>query len=234
VNTYNYPRKILIVQKKKINKPDINKIKFTYKKLDPIDGSWLEIPQSGEMIAQYHENDNLVVKVENLHDFPIHFAVYEKKDGKYIKEYPKNSPTSLKTLTSIGNKDGNFVEITAGKCKLSNKLNLLENKELQSVVVEVTSSTDIEEMKTCSILIPLSIFVVANNDDTEDIFSTPIKIDPFTTTTTTTNNTNEDVNDLLKKLEAMGFTNRQKNEEVLIRNNKDIDKTISDLVSMYL
>jgi len=192
------------------------------------------------MIVQYKENEPLVVKVENLHDFPVYFAVYEKRDGKFIKEYPQNSPTTLKMLPSVGDATGHSVEISCGKCRISDKFNRFDDRELQTTVIEVTSTSDIEEMKSCSILIPLSIFVqVSDNtlEKQEPFITDPISITSTTTTTTTYQNPKietEDISELLKQLSAMGFSDPKKNEDVLRRNNKNIDKTISELVSYYL
>jgi len=90
-----------------------------------------------------------------------------KKDGKFVKEYPKSSPTALKMLPSVGDANGHTLEISCGKCKLSDKFNRIDGKELQTTVVEVTSTSDIEEMKAHSILIPLSIFVEASEEVTD-------------------------------------------------------------------
>jgi len=233
------PAKPVVPIKEKKPKPEIEKFKFSFKKLSN-DGTWIEVPQTGDMIVQYKENEPLVVKVENLHDFPVYFAVYEKRDGKFMKEYPKNNPTALKMLPSVGDTTGHSVEISCGKCKISDKFNRLDEKELQTTVVEVTSTSDIEEMKSCSILIPLSIFVeVSDNiiEKSEPFIIDPISITSTTSTTTTYQNPKietDDISDLLKQLSTMGFSDPKKNEDVLRRNNKNIDKTISELVSYYL
>jgi len=230
-------------------KPEIDRIKFAFKKLTS-EGTWIEVPQTVDRIVQYKENEPLVVKVENLHDFPVHFAVYEKRDGKFVKEYPKTSPTALKMLPSVGDVNGHTLEISCGKCKLSDKFNRIDGRELQTTVVEVTSTSNFEEMKSCSILIPLSIFV-ETSDEPETIDIAAINSIPATSTTTTTTtlidnkpyidskpysapiSEPDDISDLLKQLVSMGFTDSKKNEEALRRNNKNLEKTVSELITIY-
>jgi len=214
-------------EKAKTKPPDHNidrkKINFSFLRKD-IQNKWYKI--YSDTFVHYKVKEPIAIRLENHHHFPIYFSIFERKEkstqgkGKEsVKIYPNESLKAFKSLpaknSSANNPNDNYIEVSFGVCEYSKGFH--GKIEFQDIIVEVSSTADLNQMREHELCVVSIPYVVAvSMQETSQIDSQSIE---------------DEENELLKKLEKLGFTNEERNKEILKKNNKDFDKSVIDLVN---
>jgi len=212
---------------------------------------WYQIQSDG--IVNYNIGEPIGMKIENYHNIPIYFSIFERKEifskennkmeKLSVKIYPNNDPIAFKTLNAkiVGKNEqiDNFIEVDFGKCEYSS--NTHGTIEFQDVIVEVSTTKNLKQIRNfdyCVVSLPYVLAVSPTRAllsttkpqtvitrNSIDIVS-KIKEEPQIIKV-------DEISELLNQLANMGFNDEQKNEVVLRKNNMDIEKSVTDLVASF-